>query len=272
VYFGIITDLRIDVQNIYFLPASRSGLYNALSAFSAIIAELSQSRSFLRSRIELPSIAEPLSDYFLNLSSIRNNPKLDHFSEFAQDIENNILDGKVVFNTKTKKLFYRPNNLDDIELDLSFTSSMISEIAPIVAHLKYILREYSRGGVAVSKNNQQNLLFIEEPEAHLHPRVQVKLIKTFAALSKVGLRVVMTSHSNYIFNEISNLILAKEISPDKIRVMLMQMGDKGSFVNEDAMKVDEAGVDDDNFADIAEELYIERVKLIDKLNSLKNDD
>jgi predicted ATPase len=249
-------NLLKEVGNVYFLPASRSGLYNALSAFGAIFAELSQSRTFLRSKIELPNIAEPVSDYFLNLSSIKSNGKENsNLFSIANKIETNILKGEVLFNSKTKKLSYSPNKLD-INLDLSFTSSMISEIAPIVAHLKYIVKE---------KKISPSLLFIEEPEAHLHPKIQVELMKLFVNLSKSGVKVIVTSHSNYLFNKLSNLILAKEIDMDSVEVYHFKMGENGSYVDKNSMKIDVEGIEDANFSEIAEELYAERLGLYENL-------
>ncbi len=222
----IFSGIRDEAGNVYFLPASRSGLYNALSAFGAIFAELSQKRTILRSKIELPSLTEPVSDYFLNLSSIKNNSGIsDDLLSIATKIEQNLLKGEVSFNTKTKKLTYSPNNLD-INLDLSFTSSMISEIAPIVAHLKYIIKEnYELISAGPS------LLFIEEPEAHLHPKIQVELMKLFVLLSKSGVKVIVTSHSNYLFNKLSNLILAKEIDAQSVEVYHFKIGENGSYVD-----------------------------------------
>lgn len=52
------------------LPYASFGLYQALSAFGQIIAELSKRRTFLSQRIELPAISEPL-DYFLKLNEIK---------------------------------------------------------------------------------------------------------------------------------------------------------------------------------------------------------
>ncbi|WP_180818266.1 hypothetical protein, partial [Vibrio parahaemolyticus] len=63
------------INSVHYLPASRSGLYQALSAFGQIIAELSKNRSFLSKKIELPGISEPVSDYFIRLSDIRVQKK-----------------------------------------------------------------------------------------------------------------------------------------------------------------------------------------------------
>ena len=138
---------------------------------------------------------------------------------------------------------------------------MISEIAPIVAHLKYIIKDYNK----LDALQSPNLLFIEEPEAHLHPKIQVELMKLFVNLSKSGVKVIVTSHSNYLFNKLSNLILAKEIDTDSVEVYHFKMGENGSYVDKNSMKIDVEGIEDANFSEIAEELYAERLGLYENL-------
>ncbi|WP_071884521.1 AAA family ATPase [Hymenobacter sp. APR13] len=97
------------IDNVYFLPASRSGLYQALSTFSAVIAELSKSRNFLTNSIELPNISEPVSDYFLNLSNITSAKKqMKQVSKIATQIEQDILRGQVKFNQDSRRIFFCP--------------------------------------------------------------------------------------------------------------------------------------------------------------------
>ena len=60
------------------------------------------------------------------------------------------------------------------------------------------------------------------------------------------------------------MILAKEIDPEKISVGLMKMGQKGSYIDKNSMKMDTEGIEDDNFSDVAEELYMERLKLYEQ--------
>ena len=259
-YAGVVNAIlkgKNSFSDIFFLPASRSGIYNGLSAFSAIIVQLTQLRNQIPNlKFEIPNLTEPVADYFLNISNINGKSYDTPYSAFAKQIEETIIKGKISFDKSNKKLYFEPNNLA-MSLELSQVSSMISEIALITAHLKYIFNNEEN-------NNGDNFLFIEEPEAHLHPKIQVELIKLFAELAKKGLKIVMTSHSNYMFNKLSNMILAKEISPGNINVAHMKMGEKGSFVDKNSMHVDEFGIEDDNFADTAEELYAERMKLYEQ--------
>lgn len=244
--------------NIYFLPSSRSGIYAGLSAWSAILVQLTQLRNQSSdNKFEIPTLSEPISDYFFNLTNIDKKAYATTFSKFAKRIEDEIVKGKINFDKGNRKLYYEPANLD-LSLELSQASSMISEIAPIIAHLKFIFDDEE------NVKNGRNYIFIEEPEAHLHPKVQVALIQLFAEMSKEGLHVVMTSHSNYMFNKLSNMVLAKEIAPETISVGLMKLGEKGSYIDENAMHIDEDGIDDDNFSETAEALYTERLKLYEQ--------
>ena len=248
-----------EFSNIYFLPASRSGLYNTLSGFSNIIVQLTQLRNQVPNlKFEIPNLTEPIADYFLNISNINGKGYKTPFSQFAKQMEDNIIKGKINFDKSNRKLYYEPANLD-LSLELSEVSSMIAEISPIIAHLKFLFEDKENGNA-----KGDNFLFIEEPEAHLHPKIQVELIKLFAELAKKGLKIVMTSHSNYLFNKLSNMILAKEVDPNTITVAHMKMGKKGSYIDKDSMKMDTEGIEDDNFSDVAEELYMERLKLYEQ--------
>ena len=112
-----------------------------------------------------------------------------------------------------------------------------------------------------------SLLFIEEPEAHLHPEVQVKLMEFFARLTKHNVKVIMTSHSNYMFNKLSNLLLTDELEPAKVGSYLMRATPEGSVMDDFAMRAEEEGIADENFVDVAEQLYNERLAAYDKLNA-----
>lgn len=245
--------------SVYYLPSSRSGLYKTLSAFSQIFLELSKRRRFLTKKIEIPSLSEVVSDYLIELSNIKirkantNNDIL----AIVDEIEKNILKGQVIFDDETKKIFYKPQQTD-LVLDISLASSMVSELSPIVCYLKYI----------VAFAGEKSLIFIEEPEAHLHPETQIRLMEIFAKLVKVNVKIVMTSHSNYMFNKMNNLILDKKIEIASTQLIVFIKTDEGSIAK--FLDVDELGIDDENFIDATEELFNEKMALIDKLNEQIN--
>lgn len=261
-------DIFSSPQNIHYLPASRSGLYQALNAFSRIFVELSKKRHLLKSKIEIPVLSEPISDYFLKLSEIevrqRKRVSPDILS-IVDKIEQIILQGQVIFDERTKKLFYKSVQTG-LELDVSLASSMVSEISPIVAYLKYIIAFQ----VPLRRYNQEKMayLFIEEPEAHLHPEVQIQLMEIFAELAQAGVKIVMTSHSNYMFNKMNNLILGKKLAADIAQIIVFKETPEGSIATN--IPIDELGADDENFLDAAEQLFNEKIELIEKLNAEKD--
>lgn len=111
------------------------------------------------------------------------------------------------------------------------------------------------------------MVFIEEPEAHLHPKNQIKLIALFAQLHNLGIKIIVSSHSNYIFNKLNNLLLKEEISLQVYSAILLQAEAGGSKSN--FMAGDELGIDDTNFMDVTQELYNERENLIDMWNNIR---
>jgi hypothetical protein len=94
-YFAFTAEVYSYIDKVYFLPSSRSGLYQALSTFSSLLVELSKSRNFLTNKVELPNISEPVSDYFLNLSNIKNESNIE-YDGIIEYFENEILKGNIV--------------------------------------------------------------------------------------------------------------------------------------------------------------------------------
>jgi hypothetical protein len=258
-------------RDIHYLPASRSGLYQALSAFGQIIAELSKSRSFLSSKIELPAIPVQLSDYFIKLTSIPDSPGESdpELAALADRIEEGVLKGQIEYDFEEKRLYYRPEGTD-LRLDLSSTSSMVSEIGPIVVYIRHIIANLK--GVHINPRSrllrkglerQKTILVIEEPEAHLHPDNQLKMTELYADLAKAGVHIVMTSHSNYIFNKLSNIILGGGLSAAQVKCDLIELVEGGNVGK--SQGIDEFGIDDNNFADASELLLGEKLDLLGKV-------
>jgi len=255
-------------RDINYLPASRSGLYQALSAFGQIIAELSKSRSFLSSKIELPAIPRQLSDYFIKLTSISDvsESTFPELGAIADKIESSVLRGKIEYDFEEKRLYYRPEGTD-LRLDLSATSSMVSEIGPIVVYIRHILGAIQAGrAVRNTRRVKQkteifkSILVIEEPEAHLHPDNQLKMTELYAELAKYGVHIVMTSHSNYVFNKVSNLVVGGALLPEQVKCDLFEVTSKGSIGR--VQGIDEYGIDDNNFSDASEALLAEKLDLL----------
>lgn len=86
-------------------------------------------------------------------------------------------------------------------LPLLNTSSMVTELAPVVLYLRHLVR-------------REHILIIEEPEAHLHPAAQAEFTKLLTRAVRSGVRVIMTTHSEWILEQISNLVELSRLPAD----------------------------------------------------------
>ena len=73
------------------------------------------------------------------------------------------------------------------------TSSMVSELAPVVLYLRDVVQP-------------GDTLIIEEPESHLHPAMQVEFTRVLAAAVKAGIRIIITTHSEWVLEALANLV------------------------------------------------------------------
>jgi len=278
---GLLRALDFNIRDIYYLPASRSGLYQALNSFTPIIAELTQNRFFIQRRnIELPSLPEPLSDYFIDLSTVNKKNVNTEFLPLINQLQNEIIKGEVDFDENTKRITYKPKDVD-IELGLAESSSMVAEMSPLILYLKHIIN-YKVGSNRVREpllfdeeeffGNWRakgiDILFIEEPEAHLHPEVQITLMEVFSKLISYNIKLFITSHSNYMFNKINNIIIKKDIDVSKVAVYHLVRTPNGTRQNEEMVATGE-GIMDDNFQTVSEKLYNERMNSLEEQNDDK---
>jgi len=86
--------------------------------------------------------------------------------------------------------------IKELEVPLQQAPSGYRELAPLVLVLRH---------------KEMSDMFVEEPEAHLHPDAQIAIARGLAEASKRGTDIVMTTHSIYVLDEISNLLRLKKL-------------------------------------------------------------
>ena len=269
IFFDFLNEVNSIVGDLYFLPASRSGLSVGMNAFGPILAELSKNRFLIKSKIELPSLPEHISDYYLRLTSIDKSNGFSDYQNIGVKIENEVLKGEVIYDDIHKKLLYKANS--SLILELQETSSMVSELMPIVAHFKYLINNThidpnerisntTSKHKTLNKENSVPVIFIEEPEAHLHPEAQVTLLEILTSILKTNIKLVITSHSNYMFNKLCNLIIMEKVDYKLVDVFNLITNESGT-IDSKTMKPESLGIEDDNFYEVAEKLYNERLEV-----------
>jgi len=239
----------------YYLPASRAGL---LQSYRAIISALMRQIPFalLEGGFDAPDIAGVEADFLAAITSMR--PTANAGSDAIKFFEEELVEGELVLKlsegVKIPELSYRTK---EGAVPLYRMPSSVAELAPLGAYLKY--GALKRGDV----------LIIEEPEAHLHPDRQAKVAELLAMLvNKLGLNVLVTTHSDVLLAKLSNLVALSSIPDeerglaidrDKIAVYSFRRDKDGVVV--EGVKVTERGIPDDVFRKVIEELYEESMDL-----------
>ena len=82
------------------------------------------------------------------------------------------------------------------------------------------------------------LVYLDEPELHLHPRAQVALARVLAAAAKRGVRVVAETHSSLLLLAVQTLVAEGNLSPELVKLHWFTRGEDG------ATKIDTADLDE----------------------------
>ena len=59
-----------------------------------------------------------------------------------------------------------------------------------------------------------NLIIIDEPEINLHPKYQVLFARVLAKIVNAGIRLIISTHSDYIIRELNNMIMLSSIKDE----------------------------------------------------------
>ena len=214
-----------------------------------------------------------MADFMQQIRMYRSENESDRrLDQIATDLEANTLGGVVRLAPSpvdSPEFVFRPRGSKD-DVRMTRASSMVSELAPVVLFL--------RGVLAIG-----DTLIIEEPEAHLHPAAQTHVAVALARLVRAGVRVIITTHSDWLLKEIGNLmregVLAEEsgeptsetalsaaLHPSEVGVWQFRHGpeEQGSTIQEIPFDRSE-GVEPPEYDDVAEALYNRSANLQNKL-------
>ncbi|SJM93076.1 conserved hypothetical protein [Crenothrix polyspora] len=103
--------------------------------------------------------------------------------------------------TRNDELYFIPKG-KKIKLTMDESSSAVRSLLDI----GFYLRHMAQPG---------DLLMVDEPELNLHPENQRRVARLFARLVNLGIKVFITTHSDYIIKELNTLIM---LNQDKLRL------------------------------------------------------
>ena len=275
--FGLLinhiqAEMSKSIPKAYYLPADRTGV---MHSHTVVVSTLIQNATAggLRKFPELPILSGVLADFLESLITIggsdRSPRRRNDILDLDKHIETDIMRGDVQLDksaTQYPAFGYRPNGWST-DLPLVRASSMVSELAPLVLYARYLLEP-------------NDLVIIEEPEAHLHPAMQAEVTRALARSVRRGLRVVITTHSEWVLEVLGNLVqlsaLPQEdrsglpgedcaLSPDQVGIWLFdQRGEQGGVTLKEVELDAESGLYATDFDDVSQALYNDSARIFNR--------
>ncbi|OUD14687.1 hypothetical protein TPSD3_09545 [Thioflexithrix psekupsensis] len=75
-----------------------------------------------------------------------------------------------------------------------------------------------------------DILIIENPEIHLHPKAQSELVKFLTEVAKTGVQIFIESHSDHILNGLRIAVLEKRLTTKQLSILYFREGYNQSVV------------------------------------------
>jgi hypothetical protein len=264
-----------EIAPLIYIPAERAGIMRILRQLlrlhietSWLIAPPHITRKFtqlmMSERFRLPGVVGALLDQILDTEKFTLEERKRVFVAPALDLlEEEVLRGRLEMGEDLSVMYYEARA--EKPIDLINASSMVSEVSAI-----YLLSGKLRKG---------SWLIIEEPEAHVHPRGQMGLARFMAALARLGVNVIATTHSDLIALKLAQMVGLAGLSPqdrrklgyredeylkkEELALYFMEPTEKGSVARK--VEVSETGEVSElpTYSKVVEEMYGEAVKLLE---------
>jgi len=262
----------------YYVPSERTGMMRVLNAIVGGMIGHSAMDGIRPSphMDELTGVMTDFLEVFTSLDAPQSNPHLHQAEKSSNQLQNicarmegKILKGTILTRnseiTNIPQFVYQPRESGN-PLPLKNASSTVSELAPILLYLRH-------------KARSGDILIIEEPESHLHPEVQVQLTLEIAAIVNAGIRVIVTTHSEWILEELANLVnlssLDKEdrvkidendeaLDPKDVGVFLFQEEEQANGSTVKRIDLDESSLYPSGYDEVATALYNKSARIFNK--------
>jgi hypothetical protein len=264
-----------EIAPLVYIPAERASIVRTLRQLLRLHIETSWlsapphlrrkfTQLMMSERIRLPGVIEVLLDPLLATEKFTHEERKKVFVAPALDLlEEEVLRGRLEMDEYLSVMYYEAGA--EKPIDLINASSMVSEVSAI-----YLLSGMLDKGW---------WLIIEEPEAHVHPRGQMGLARFMAALARLGVNVVVTTHSDLIALKLAQMVGLAGLSPqdrrklgyredeyltkEELALYFMEPTEEGSVARK--IEVSETGEVSElpTYTNVLEEMYGEAVKLLE---------
>lgn len=150
---------------------------------------------------------------------LKNNPDIvDNFAD--------IIGGQ--YKVSKNSVYFVPHKMNAIKLTMNESSSAVRSLLDIGFYILYSIKA-------------GDLLMIDEPELNLHPGNQRRIARIFARLVNAGVKVFITTHSDYIVKELNILISLHAKKEQFAKLISKYKYNESELLDYKSVKVYEAG-------------------------------
>jgi predicted ATPase len=124
------------------------------------------------------------------------------------------------------RLLDTPPSSPENQVNIADVGLGVSQILPVV--------------VALEAAKPGQLVYIEEPEAHLHPKAQFTLAEILASAANRGVKVVAETHSTHLLLGVQTQVAEGKLEPEKVKLHWFRREKDGRTIVKSG-ELDEAG-------------------------------
>lgn len=246
-------------ESIY-IPAGRAGLLEGMDIVSQALMQLTTVAPIRG--VSIPPLSGTTSQFYSLWIALRG--RLGVYSPITDKFEE-IFGGEIRFvksedGTLRNILYVIKNEGKEMLFNIIHAASAVKELMPIYLLIREI-------------GNKNSNFIIEEPESHLHPGNQIKLMLILMELVNNGLNLIITTHSDFILRKISNnlgaIYTTKEtgnrLTASTTRLYLLREDKNGSILEK--IPISKYGLIESlpTFDDVINELYDEEIEIQEKI-------
>jgi predicted ATPase len=158
---------------------------------------------------------------------ITQDSRIEKLNQYLQDL-----------GLTSKVTARRPNDVS-IELKVGL-SKKYNDVLINIADVGFGVSQVLPVLVALLVAKPGQLVYLEQPELHLHPRAQANLAQPLIDAANRGVKVVVETHSDLLLTRIKTLVAEEAIDPAKLILHWFSRGDDG-ITKIDSKELDKVG-------------------------------
>jgi energy-coupling factor transporter ATP-binding protein EcfA2 len=142
--------------------------------------------------------AKPIKDSIVQATYISMHQGIESsYRNLGNEIEDRILGGSISFGDKSTNYEIQFTSKGSRSVGIGMASSMVKALASLTIYFKHLAA-------------LNDVIIVDEPELCLNPVLQRMLAVILAKASKKGIKVILSTHSDFFIREFNNLIMLND--------------------------------------------------------------